>query len=259
MSERLENKKIILVVMDDPVRRQDFEVAVLRHLPGATIYQAADGSEAWVKMENVPPHVVVLERELAKTDGLALVQAGMEDRRFDQTSFVFIDPPPETEVFVDEIVTGRIQFLGREATDARLARSLARALNDVASREKTSFKLRFLAAGDQLFKKGDPGDNVYLLKRGRMEARTGGDDESVFLWSIETGEFVGEMAYINGQPRSADVFALEDCELIEIPFDHLDHVLYQKPSWSRALMRTLSKRLQRANAALTEDDPASSS
>jgi hypothetical protein len=57
----------------------------------------------------------------------------------------------------------------------------------------------------------------------------------------------GEMAYINGEPRAANVIAEGPSELIEIPFERLDHVLFQKPMWSKALMRTLSKRLKNAN------------
>ncbi|MCB0415661.1 MAG: Crp/Fnr family transcriptional regulator, partial [Bdellovibrionales bacterium] len=59
-----------------------------------------------------------------------------------------------------------------------------------------------------------------------------------------------EMAYINGEPRSADVVALSDCELIEFGVDRLDSLLFKKPSWSKALMKTLSKRLKRANEAI---------
>lgn len=248
-----------MIATERPGDRQEIEGSVIRHLPGATVYQSGDGSEAWVKMENVPPHVLILHSALAKTDGLSLVKLAMSDRRFDQTSFVFLEPPPEQEVFVDEIVTGRIQFLGWEVPDERFAKALARALNDVASREKTEFKLRFLALGDQLIRKGDPGDNVYLVRRGRLEARVGAPPDGPLLGTIETGEFVGEMAYINGEPRSADVFAVGDCELIEIPIDHLDFLLYQKPSWSKALMKTLSKRVQRSNDAAISDDPTSGS
>ena len=47
--------------------------------------------------------------------------------------------------------------------------------------------------------------------------------------------------------RSANVEALTDCELIEIPIGTLDRLLYRRPSWSKTLMLTLSKRLTQAN------------
>ncbi|MBL7688606.1 MAG: Crp/Fnr family transcriptional regulator, partial [Bdellovibrionaceae bacterium] len=65
-------------------------------------------------------------------------------------------------------------------------------------------------------------------------------------------EFVGEMAHINQEPRSASVKALEDCELIEIPNGSLDLVLFSKPAWAQALMRTLSRRLKRINETLAK-------
>ncbi len=80
---------------------------------------------------------------------------------------------------------------------------------------------------------------IAIAHHGAAEARE--------LGIVETGEFVGEMAYINGEPRSATVKALDLCELIEIPVHLLDHVLFTKPAWAKALMKTLSKRVKAAN------------
>lgn len=211
------------------------------------MFTAGDGVEAWMKITNMPPHVVVLERGLAKLDGLQLARDLMADKQFEHTALIFFDHPPEEEVLVDEIVTGRLQFLSPRVEDSRFARALARALNDVAAREGTTYRLRFIAPGDRLIAAGDQSRNVYLVKRGRLKAVSHKDQNEVLLGEIETGEFVGEMAYINNEPRSADVLALTDCELIEIPAEHLDHELYRKPSWAKALMVTLSKRIKRAN------------
>lgn len=207
-----------------------------------------------MKMVNMPPHVIVLERGLAKVDGLQLTSNVLASRKLDGTSVIFFGPPPETESFVDDIVTGRIQFLATPVDDDRFARSVARALNDASSREDTSFHMRFLAPGDRLLREGERSRNVYLVRRGRLKACHQAGSSEVVLGEIETGEFVGEMAYINDEPRSADVLALTDCELIEIPAEHLDHELYRKPSWAKALMVTLSKRIKKAN--LKQTDPA---
>jgi CRP/FNR family cyclic AMP-dependent transcriptional regulator len=76
--------------------------------------------------------------------------------------------------------------------------------------------------------------------------------EPILLGMVQPGEFVGEMSYINGENRSADVISDLSAELIEIPFDRLDRVLFQKPAWSKALMRTLSKRLKAANKQILD-------
>lgn len=247
MGQRLQDRKIVLVAFSSDDARARVARAVAERLPGATIFTASEGSEAWMKIENMPPHVVVLERALAKLDGLQLLKNILENKKYEQTSAVFFDTPPDNQLLVDEVVTGRVQFLGARVEDGRFGRALAKALNDVASREDTEFQMRFLAAGERLLQRGDRSRHVYLVRRGRLKAVRGDEGTEVVLGEIETGEFVGEMAYINDEPRNADVLALTDCELIEIPAEHLDHELYRKPSWAKALMVTLSKRVKKAN------------
>jgi CRP-like cAMP-binding protein len=152
---------------------------------------------------------------------------------------------PEDDRLVDEVVKGRVQFLNFKAPGNALLleQATARCLNYVTHGDKSEFHVRFLASEEALMREGEKADNVYLLKKGRMRAMR----KEHVLGHVEVGEFVGEMAYINGEPRSADVIADLPCELIEIPVQCLDHVLFQKPAWSKALMRTLSRRLKTAN------------
>jgi CRP/FNR family transcriptional regulator, cyclic AMP receptor protein len=65
---------------------------------------------------------------------------------------------------------------------------------------------------------------------------------------INGGEFIGEMSFINGEPRNANVKALEASDLIEIPNNLMNHILFTKPSWVKALMKTLSMRVKSANS-----------
>jgi CRP-like cAMP-binding protein len=109
-----------------------------------------------------------------------------------------------------------------------------------------------VAPNEFLFKEGEIAKHVFIVKRGRLRAMKGRGEKQITLGEIGAGEFVGEMAHINHEPRSASVQALEDCELIEIPFGSLDMVLFSRPAWSQALVLTLSKRLKSTNAALVE-------
>jgi len=57
------------------------------------------------------------------------------------------------------------------------------------------------------------------------------------------------MAYINNDSRSAYIEATSNAQLIEVPIELVDKILYKRPAWSKALMQTLSKRLKNANKA----------
>ena len=71
-----------------------------------------------------------------------------------------------------------------------------------------------LAADEVLFLAGDPGDGCYRLNEGllkvRMVAPTGAER---ILAILGPGSIVGDMAMIDGRPRSASVSALRDCKL----------------------------------------------
>ncbi|HEY8280477.1 MAG TPA: Crp/Fnr family transcriptional regulator, partial [Bdellovibrionota bacterium] len=90
----------------------------------------------------------------------------------------------------------------------------------------------------------------FLLKKGRLQAIRADKEKTTVLGEILPGEFVGEMAHITGESRSADVLASENSELVEIPVGTLDILLFSKPAWSRALMKTLAQRLRVTNTKI---------
>ena len=69
----------------------------------------------------------------------------------------------------------------------------------------------------ELFHKGDPGSQVYLVVDGRLKVLATsvlGDD--VVFNVITPGEVIGEVALLTGSPRTATIVAMEPCELIVI-------------------------------------------
>lgn len=72
-----------------------------------------------------------------------------------------------------------------------------------------------LAGGDWLFHQGDPGDSLFLLFRGRLEAVVESTVSRV-LGEILPGESVGEVGLLTGEVRSAGVRAIRDSALIRI-------------------------------------------
>ncbi|WP_296595026.1 patatin-like phospholipase family protein [Phenylobacterium sp.] len=72
--------------------------------------------------------------------------------------------------------------------------------------------------GSKLFGQGDPSDQLYVVRTGRLGAfRREDGQEPHFLGIIRPGEPAGEMALIAGIPHSADVYALRDSEIFAVP------------------------------------------
>lgn len=243
----MEEKKVILVVSPDGDRLKFLSDVIARHVTDPTIFFAGDGVSGLAKLKNVPPHVLICDTELAKLSGLKLIDQALLEKIAAHTAYILVGPPPEEERHLDELVTGQVQYWTHPENESELITILMRALNFSSHSERAEFHLRFLAPNEVLLKEGDQADFVYFVRKGQLRAVKGTGDTAVVLGSIEVGEFVGEMAYINGEARSANVTAVTDCELIEVPLGHFDRVLFKRPSWSKALMLTLSKRIKAAN------------
>lgn len=244
---QLEDKRKFLIAANQRELQDRIKISILPHFPNAQFVVAQDGSDAILKIQNDCPHVVITTPDLAKTNGFKLTQWILRSKPNEKIAIVLLSPIPTAEQFVDAVVTSQLQFADPAKGDVEFQKILMKAVSYSCSTAEQEFFARFLSPGEQLIKAGEKADNVYLVKKGELAATLTKDQEKVFLGKIVSGEFVGEMAYINGEPRSADVHAVEASELIVIPVDVLDQVLFTKPAWSKALMKTLTKRLKIAN------------
>lgn len=243
----MENKKVFLIVHSDSEVAKAVSEILSRHYDQCQVYHSSNGSDALLKARNTPPHVIITDLELEKVSGSELIRIVVKEKGFAQTAVVVLSDIPDQEAFIDDVVNGRIQFLAMPAKESQLCECVNKALTFSMNRKEPEFRLKFVGPGQLLFKQGEKAEAAYLVKKGKLRAFVTSGGRAVTLGEVQAGEFVGEMAHINGEPRSADVEALEDCELIEIPLGTLDTLLFTKPAWSKALMRTLSKRLKSAN------------
>jgi len=240
----LESRRVFLIAMNDSRDSLRIEGLVKKHIRFATTFTAVDGPDVLFKAENVVPHVVILDSNISKTNAFDITEKLL--RKKERIAVILVSPLPETERFVNEVVTGQVHILTRP-NEQEFNQHLARALNWITHGDNSKYRLKFLASDEILLNEGDKGDSVYLVKQGKLTAYKKSGNEAIELGTISSGEFVGEMAYINGEARSANVKSLTDCELIEIPNDCLDMVLFSKPAWSKALVKTLSSRLKKSN------------
>jgi CRP/FNR family cyclic AMP-dependent transcriptional regulator len=246
-------KFLVLIVTPDGKSRTIMEKAIQDHISVPTqIYYAADGREAEVKLNNDPPHMLISDFDLAGLKISQVVDSILANKSLATLAIVLLGHPPAEELYIDELITGKVQFLDSIDDVQHVNHTVTKALNFCFQREKSQFRIRFLNMNDVLIREGTSPDFVYLVKKGRLRAYKTAHGKTVPLGEVESGEFVGEMAYFGGVARSASVEAITDCEIIEIPIGTLDRILYRRPSWSKTLMMTLSKRLSQANAKIAE-------
>jgi CRP-like cAMP-binding protein len=94
----------------------------------------------------------------------------------------------------------------------------------------------------------DPGDALYVVAKGQVKVVLIGDDgREVILSVLGEGEFFGEMALIDDEPRSAHVIAMEDSELLVLRREDFEGILTQSPPIALAMLKELTRRLRRAD------------
>ncbi|MGE4233251.1 MAG: cyclic nucleotide-binding domain-containing protein [Bacteriovoracia bacterium] len=241
-------KKIFIIISADEAERNLIESHVKKHVNSPVIYLAEDGVDGLRKANNVPPHVVITDIDIPKMSSEKLVDSVLANPKLEHTSIIIVGDLPEHVRHEDEIVTGRVQFFHEDISEkSTFTQAIMKALNFAFHDKDATFSVRFLARGEVLLKEGEKGTSVFIVKKGQLRAFRVVDNQHQILGNVEEGEFVGEMAIINGEPRMANVDALTDCELIEIPMGTFEKVLYSRPSWSKGMMKTLSKRLKRVS------------
>jgi CRP/FNR family cyclic AMP-dependent transcriptional regulator len=105
---------------------------------------------------------------------------------------------------------------------------------------------RSLKAGEMLFKQGDPGDQMFLIRSGKIKiTRSSGDIEKT-LAVLKEGDFFGEMAVIDGSPRSAAATAIEETMLMIVDREAFNSQLKNNPMIAYVL-ETMSRRLRETN------------
>jgi len=102
--------------------------------------------------------------------------------------------------------------------------------------------LRRVAAGSTLVRAGDSGTSFYILLDGSARVVPGGGRSR----RLGAGDYFGEMALLDGAPRSADVVA--DGEVLALTIDRagFTKLLRAEPALAQALLRTLAARLRAA-------------
>ncbi len=97
---------------------------------------------------------------------------------------------------------------------------------------------------------------MYLIKSGSIRLFTKKGGTSVEIDTIRSGQILGELAFLDGNPRSLSGEALGDCDVVEISGPAFLDVLSKAPEWLKILLKTVVGRLRTANTRLRQLESA---
>jgi len=183
-----------------------------------------------------PAPEAVAEEAAEPGDGTAPLQVDMVLPELDD----MFEPVPEEVMTVAEG-----EELEQQLRAIPFFRNLpAAALDAVASQLQPERHVR----GEVVFREGEPGETMYLVVAGQVEVLAGADQSP--LAALGPGSFVGELALLLGEPRSATLRVVADTMLWSLHRRDLEILLTEHPVIGVELSRELGRRLVATNRQL---------
>jgi CRP-like cAMP-binding protein len=124
--------------------------------------------------------------------------------------------------------------------------------NETAALERRC-RWRHAQAKEWLFEQDDLSTDVYFLTRGAVRVLvTPSPDRAVILTDIDAGGYFGEMAAIDGQPRSAGILAITDATIACMSASIFREILYKHSDVSEQLLQVLVARIRTLTQRVNE-------
>lgn len=106
---------------------------------------------------------------------------------------------------------------------------------------------RSYAKSTVLFREGDRGEEMYVLQSGQVQISMKVRGVEKVLSTLQPGEFFGEMAILNGKPRSATAVVSEDAKLLVIDSKTFEAMIRGNSEIALRMIKKLASRLQEAD------------
>ena len=110
-----------------------------------------------------------------------------------------------------------------------------------------------VARGAIIFAKDDPGSSLFAVRKGtvNMTVPAVGGHDAVFN-VINDGDIFGEIAVLDGRPRTTDAVAITDCEMLVIERRDFLHLVQEEPQIALKLIEILCARLRQTTQQAEE-------
>ncbi|HZM85937.1 MAG TPA: cyclic nucleotide-binding domain-containing protein, partial [Blastocatellia bacterium] len=98
------------------------------------------------------------------------------------------------------------------------------------------------APGETLIRAGDEGSSMFVVHSGRVAVQISDHGTPRTVATLTDGNFFGEMALFTGEPRTANVVAVEETEVFEIGHAAMKHIFHTNPDLAESISWTITER-----------------
>jgi CRP/FNR family cyclic AMP-dependent transcriptional regulator len=101
--------------------------------------------------------------------------------------------------------------------------------------------------GDTIVREGDVGDTMFIIQTGEVKIHKRTHDRETTLAVLKAGDFFGEMAIIDREPRSASATAATEAKVLVLSKDIFESQIKTNPKIIMSILRKMSERLRAAD------------
>ncbi|MFN2455974.1 MAG: cyclic nucleotide-binding domain-containing protein [Pyrinomonadaceae bacterium] len=98
------------------------------------------------------------------------------------------------------------------------------------------------APGETVIHAGDEGSSMFVVHRGRVEVRISDNGTPLTVAQLDEGDFFGEMALLTGEPRTANIVAADETEVLEVGHEALKLLFDTNPQLVNSLGEIVAER-----------------
>jgi CRP/FNR family cyclic AMP-dependent transcriptional regulator len=124
---------------------------------------------------------------------------------------------------------------------------------DALERVAAGTRTRRFRRGEVIFHAGDPGDALFVIVSGEVKISVPSESgEEAILTTLHEGDVFGELALLDGAPRSASAAALVATETVVLPRERFRELVATEPAIRDALLASLAGELRRLTTHVEE-------
>jgi len=120
------------------------------------------------------------------------------------------------------------------------------------ARLATAAASHVFAPGELVIRAGDKGSSMFVVHHGRVQVQITENNKARPVAVLNEGDFFGEMALFTGEPRTANVVALEETEVLEIGHVAMKHLFETNPDLAESISWIIAER--RAGLAASQQE-----
>jgi CRP/FNR family cyclic AMP-dependent transcriptional regulator len=104
----------------------------------------------------------------------------------------------------------------------------------------TALQKKNYKRGDTIFKEGESGETLYIIKHGEIKVcKAGVTGEPQTLTLLKDGDICGEMSFLDGRPHTATLIAIIDTEVYQVERKDFESLIEKSPFLVYKVMRNI--------------------